>query len=42
MFCQKDGEGMENPLGPTLGNVFLGHIEAICLVNYPLDFKSFF
>ena len=42
LYCQKDGIGMGNPLGPTLANVFLCYYEKLWLNNCPVEFKPVF
>jgi len=42
LYCQKDGIGMGNPLGPTLANVFLCFHEQRWLDNCPSEFKPVF
>ena len=39
IYKQVDGVAMGSPLGPTLANVFMNHMEKKWLQNCPLDFK---
>ena len=42
LYCQIDGIGMGNPLGPTLANIFLCHHEVNWLNECPQRFKPLF
>ena len=39
IFQQVDGVAMGSPLGPTLANIFMNHMEKKWLQSCPLDFK---
>ena len=38
-YKQKDGVAMRSPLGPTLANVFLCHLEEQWMSDCPIDYK---
>ena len=42
IFKQLDGVAMGSPLGPTMANVFMCHLEKLFLTNCPLEFKPSF
>ena len=42
LYCQINGIGMGNPLGPTMANIFLCHHEKNWINNCPNDFRPVF
>ena len=39
LFDQIDGVAMGSPLGPSLANIFMSHLEKRYLANRPSEFK---
>ena len=39
LFDQIDGVAMGSPLGPSLANIFMSHLEKRYLANCPSEFK---
>ena len=42
LYQQIDGVAMGSPLGPTLANIFMCHLESIIFSNCPTQFKPVF